>query len=75
MNARTETNNVNRQQLELSFDASAAFRPHITRRQRRRNRAQWWFAQMRAVVDRAFDWKPAPPARPEQAQLALASSR
>ncbi len=36
------------------------------RRQRRLGRANWWFERMRQVVDRALDWAPAPPARPEQ---------
>ena len=65
---------MNKQQIELTFDASCHFKPAI-RRQRRPSRAQWWFNQMRAVVDKAFDWQPAPPARPEQIYLALASSR
>ena len=25
-----------------------------------------WFQRMRQIVDRAFDWQPAPPPRPEQ---------
>ena len=57
-------------QLEMSFSASpksrASFPP-----QPRRNRARWWFSQMRSAVDKALDWKPAPPARPEQTCLAL----
>jgi hypothetical protein len=52
-------------QLELGFDGSCAF-PALIRQPRRLSRAQWWFAQMRAVVDCAFDWKPAPEPRPEQ---------
>jgi hypothetical protein len=36
------------------------------RPQRRLSRANWWFQQMREVVDKAVDWQPAPPARPEQ---------
>jgi len=36
------------------------------RSQRRLSRANWWFDHMREVVDRAIDWRPAPPARPEQ---------
>jgi len=36
------------------------------RRQRRLSRANWWFQRMRDVVDKAIDWKPAPPPRPEQ---------
>jgi len=48
-------------QLELGFKGAA-----ITRRQKKINRAQWWFAQMRRAVDGALDWQPAPPARAEQ---------
>jgi hypothetical protein len=36
------------------------------RTNRRMSRANWWFQQMREVVDKAVDWQPAPPARPEQ---------
>lgn len=36
------------------------------RPQRRMSRANWWFQQMREVVDKAVDWQPAPPARPQQ---------
>ena len=53
-------------QLEMTFDRmSFMFRP-ADRRQRRFGRARWWFEQMRQVVDRAFDWQPAPTGRPEQ---------
>jgi hypothetical protein len=31
--------------------------------------SRWWFQRMRQVVDRAFDWQPAPPPRPEQIWL------
>ncbi|MGA2543568.1 MAG: hypothetical protein ABSG78_18620 [Verrucomicrobiota bacterium] len=44
-------------------------------RQRRVQRAQWWFTQMRRVVDRAVAWPSTPPARPEQVHLTLASRR
>jgi len=64
---------MNRQQLEMSFDASASFRPRI--RPRRQSRAQWWFDRMRDVVDQALDWRPAPTPRPEQIQLALVHGR
>ncbi len=36
---------------------------------KRSSRADWWFRQMRQVVDRAFDWQPAPRFRPEQIWL------
>ncbi|HEY5915514.1 MAG TPA: hypothetical protein VJA21_33435 [Verrucomicrobiae bacterium] len=52
-------------QLEMSF---AGGRGCLAgpRRQRRLTRARWWFGVMRQVVDRATDWQPAPPPRPEQ---------
>jgi hypothetical protein len=45
------------------------------RRQRRARRAQWWFQQMRQVVDRAMEWQSTPPARHEQVYLTLAGRR
>jgi hypothetical protein len=65
---------MNRQQIELSFDASCRFHPSI-RHSRRQSRAQWWFNRMRAVVDRALDWQSAPPPRPEQIYLTLSRGR
>ncbi len=53
------------EQMELSLSNVRACQS-ASRRQRRLNRANWWFAQMRQVVDRAFDWQPAPEPRPEQ---------
>jgi hypothetical protein len=50
-------------QLEMSFGTLPA---QVGKTQRRASRAQWWFARMRQVVDRAMDWQPAAPARPEQ---------
>jgi hypothetical protein len=68
-------NHANRNQLELSFE-TPAFRTGPRRpRDRRLARAGWWFEQMHAVVDRALDWSPAPPARPEQIRLSLANAR
>jgi len=54
---------TNDQQLELGFNGTQA-RIHGRRRETRAARAQWWFAQMRAVVAGALDWpaKGAPPA-------------
>ena len=50
-------------QMEMSFVTT----PRCTeRRQRRLGRAHWWFQRMRQLVDRATDWEPAPPPRPEQ---------
>ena len=51
-------------QMELGFDGRK-----ITCQRRestRVSRAQWWFEQMRQVVDRAMDWEPNSPGRPEQ---------
>ncbi|HXR06790.1 MAG TPA: hypothetical protein VN765_05640 [Candidatus Acidoferrum sp.] len=64
-----EINQVN--QLELGI---AGRRSRGLARQRRVQRANWWFTQMRRVVDRAIAWPP-PPARPEQVHLVLASRR
>ena len=55
---------MNGQQLEMSFEQSIHLR-RVTRRQRRMTRARWWFTQMRQVVDRAWDWEPVPPAKPD----------
>jgi hypothetical protein len=65
---------INREQLELSFELPREYRTPW-RRQRRLTRARWWFGQMRAVVDRAFDWRPSPPGRPEQVYFTLAGRR
>src|SRR5436190_7654475 len=59
---------MNGQQLEISFDQSIPLR-RVARYQRRIARAQWWFAQMRQVVDRAWEREPAQPARPDQAVM------
>jgi hypothetical protein len=53
------------QQMELGFNGARVC-PSNNRRQRRLSRANWWFQQMREVVDKAVNWQPAPPARPEQ---------
>jgi hypothetical protein len=65
---------MNKQQLEMTFEGANQSSPPA-RRQRRQSRAQWWFAQMRRVVNQAFDWKPVPAARPEQGYFGLAHSR
>jgi hypothetical protein len=59
-------------QLELGF---AGRRGRVIARQRRAQRAQWWFTQMRRVVDRAVAWRSVPPAPPEQVCLTLAARR
>jgi hypothetical protein len=62
---------MNRQQLEMNLDSSVAFRPS-TGRQRRLTRARWWFAQMRQVVDNA--WEPTPSAETEPACPSIANA-
>ena len=52
-------------QMELGLDKARSCRSS-QRPQRRLSRANWWFQQMREVVDRAVDWRSAPRARPEQ---------
>lgn len=59
-------------QLELGI---AGRRSRGWPRQRRVQRAQWWFTQMRRVVDRAVAWPSSTPGRPEQVHLTLASRR
>ena len=54
------------EQMELSIEQKGQSCPSTQRPQRRLGRANWWFQQMREVVDKAMDWQPAPPARPEQ---------
>ena len=53
------------EQMELVLGKNKACKSP-RRPQRRLSRANWWFDRMREVVDKATDWKPAPPARPEQ---------
>ena len=55
-------------QMELGFKNSHRYLP-LSCRQKRLSRAGWWFDRMRKVVDRAFDWKTVPAARPEQIWL------
>ena len=57
---------MNDTQLELSLgsvrlaQSPSALRPSST------FTARWWFERMHQIVDRAFDWQPAPSPRPEQ---------
>ena len=57
-------------QLELGLNNARLVANSLHHRQRRVSRAKWWFAQMRRAVDKAVEWQPAPPARPEQTWLA-----
>ena len=63
---------MNKDQLEINLHGLDECRRPL-RGSRRLTRARWWFSQMHAVVDRALDWKPAPPGRPEQTYIVLAS--
>ena len=56
------------EQMELGFGGAPQL-TGLTRRERRIRRAQWWFAHMRQIVDRALDWEAARPPRPEQTWL------
>lgn len=49
--------NIITQQMELGLKAKEN-RSAARLKQRRRERAQWWFTQMRRVVDNALEWKP-----------------
>jgi hypothetical protein len=60
-------------QMELTLPAKARLGRQA--RQSRRQRAQWWFGQMRRVVDAAMEWSPVPAARPEQVYLTLTAKR
>jgi len=55
-------------QMELGLNGT---QPAVwsVRRERRIQRAGWWFAQMRQIVDRAMDWSPVGEPRPEQIWL------
>ena len=61
------------QQMEMGLEANGPSRCR-PRAPQRRKRAQWWFQQMRVLVNSAVDWRPAPPARPEQTYFSLSRS-
>ena len=65
---------INQQQMELGL-AGANRCPRVARRERGLNGANWWFKQMRQVVDRALDWEPAPRFQPEQIWLTEAQKQ
>ena len=56
---------MNNPQMELGLGEGAPFHSRNVRT-RRQGKARWWFDRMRQVVDRAFDWQPAPVPPPEQ---------
>jgi hypothetical protein len=62
-------------QMELGLAAKSRRFGRQAAVQKRRQRARWWFGQMRRAVDAAMEWRPSPPARPAQVYLELASKR
>jgi len=47
-------------QMELGIPKATRYQS-MARRHRRTQRARWWFARMRQVVDNAVEWPPATP--------------
>jgi hypothetical protein len=56
-------------QLELRLGSARETQPSRTCYRPPPLTSRWWFQQMHQLVDRALDWQPAPPARPEQTWL------
>jgi len=48
---------MNTNQMELSLKEKQV-RATAGQKQRRQQRAQWWFGQMRRVVAASLEWKP-----------------
>ncbi|HUS35826.1 MAG TPA: hypothetical protein VM680_10795 [Verrucomicrobiae bacterium] len=63
---KTETQ---QKQMELSIEARALNRNRRAKRPSRRS--QWWFRQMRQVVDRAIEWSPRPTPRAHQVYFSM----
>ena len=59
------TTNATDGQLELGFNGIQP-RANATRREGRIARANWWFTQMRVIVEGAMDWQAASEPCPEQ---------
>lgn len=64
---------MNSEQLELGLNGKLISAP--ARRESRMKRAQWWFGQMRQLVNSAVDWTAAPEPRAEQAWLEISHRR
>lgn len=60
------------EQLELGF-GGIRLRAAVNRHESRVARADWWFARMRQIVDRATDWAAVTEPRPEQIWIPGAS--
>jgi len=56
-------------QMELELAAAKSRKSYRNSRKRKPSGANWWFTQMRQVVNHAFDWSTAPAARPVQTYL------
>jgi hypothetical protein len=66
--------NATDNQLELGFNHGIRCQgANPAPREGRINRAGWWFAQMRDIVERAMDWESAGEPRPEQIWIPGAS--
>jgi len=65
---------MNKNQMELSLQAGKNL-AWTRRKEHRKQRAQWWFKQMRRVVDAAMEWQPADHSHPEQSYLTFAPRR
>jgi hypothetical protein len=65
---------MNINQMELSLQAGRV-QASARRKEHRKQRAQWWFKQMRRVVDAAMEWQPTAGHRPDQSYLALTPKR
>jgi hypothetical protein len=57
-------------QMELGLEAQQ-LSSSASERRHRETRANWWFRQMRHVVDLAMEWRPKPPGRPQQSYMVL----
>jgi hypothetical protein len=66
MGAKTERLTMIDTQLELSLSNPGATQSPRAIRSPSAYTSRWWFQRMRQIVDRAFDWQPAPQPRPEQ---------
>ncbi len=53
-------------QMELSLETKQLRAARARGSKVAPNTRRWWFDRMREIVDRARDWQPAPPPRPEQ---------
>ncbi len=56
-----------KEQLELNFDTTPKRR--LPARRQPTSNADWWFSQIRRMVDCATEWSPVAAAKPCQSQL------